>query len=84
MPFNDIDVGKKSGYETISFTSDGGFIVGGYCNYKSDEFPVFKSSGQVDSGKPILQKFPATVANAGAMSSAPTPEWTYICNDAVF
>ena len=47
LPTTQTNIGKKSGYETIAFTEDGGFIVGGYCKYTSEEFPFFKSSGQV-------------------------------------
>ena len=47
LPTTQSNIGKKAGYETIAFTSDGGFIVGGYCKYTAAEFPFFKSSGQV-------------------------------------
>ena len=51
LPTTQTNIGKKSGYETIAFTADGGFIVGGYCKYTSAEFPFFKSSGQVSKIK---------------------------------
>merc|ERR1712130_500781 len=64
MPLDDPDIGMKSGYESIAFTQDGGFIMSGFAHYTSDEFPYFKSSGQVDDGKPLLEKFSVDVANA--------------------
>ena len=82
MSVDDAAIGKRSGYESVAFTQDGGFVVAGYANYKNTEFPFFKSSGQVDSGNPLLEKFSASVANADSMDSAPTTEWTYICNGA--
>ena len=71
--------GLRSGYETIAFTQDGGFIVGGFAANPETEFPAFKSGGTVDSGKPMLQKFSAATASAATMASAPTPVWTYMC-----
>ena len=71
--------GFRSGYETIAFTQDGGFIVGGYGAATSTTFPHFKSGGTVDAAKPILQKFSAATASASTMASAPTPVWSYMC-----
>ena len=64
MPLDDPDIGMKSGYESIAFTRDGGFIVSGFAHYPSDEFPYFKSSAQVDDGKPLFEKYSAGVASA--------------------
>ena len=36
MPSNDSRIGRFSGYESIVFTSDGGFIAGGYANGEYD------------------------------------------------
>ena len=76
----DATFGVRSGYETIAFTQDGGFIVGGYSNHPWTEFPSFKSGGQLDNGTPILQKFSAATASAASMGTTPTPEWTYSCS----
>jgi len=68
-----------SGSETVAFTSDGGFIIGGYIDAEgsADEF-YFKSSGQA-YGIPFAAKVSAADA---AGSSAPSSfEWTY-SNDA--
>ena len=68
----------ESGAETVAFTSDGGFVIGGYLDNESDAAEqYFKSSGQVDgeNAKPFIAKVSA--ADAGG-SSAPTSfEWTY-------
>ena len=74
--------GLRSGYETIAFSEDGGFIVGGYGTSPDTTFPSFKSGGTVDEGQPILQKFSAATASASTMPSAPTPVWSYICQAA--
>ena len=74
--------GARSGYETIAFTQDGGFIVGGYGTAFDTAFPNFKSGGSVDEAYPILQKFSAATASASTMGSAPTPVWSYICQSA--
>ena len=56
LPLDDNTIGKKAGFETIAFTSDGGFVVGGYCRYSAQEFPFFKSSGQVEElSKTVLR-----------------------------
>merc|ERR1712037_110016 len=71
--------GTRSGFETIHFTSDGGFIVGGFSHRVDKEMPGFKSGGQVDQGRPVMHKFSAQVANSDSVSS-PTPVWTYSCD----
>ena len=71
--------GAKSGYETIAFTSDGGFVVGGFGGYTNGDFPTFKSGGQLDNGTPIMEKFDSTVASAASMPTAPTAVWTWVC-----
>ena len=71
---------SQSGYESIAFTSDGGFIAGGWGNHEGG-WPSFKSGGQVEFGVPIYQKFSAAVASqATAFGSPPTPEWTFKCD----
>ena len=86
MPSTDAYAGAKSGYESVEFTADGGFIAGGFADYQSDPsdpFPPFKSGGQIDGGIPIYEKFDATVATATTdFTTAPTPVWTYKCGDA--
>ena len=86
MPSTDAYAGAKSGYESVEFTADGGFIAGGFVEYQSDPsdpFPPFKSGGQVDGGIPIYEKFDANVATATTdFVTAPTPVWTYKCGDA--
>jgi hypothetical protein len=66
----------NAGLETVAFTSDGGFVVGGFTDSSlgiSDMY--FKSGGQVDEGIPFFGKISATDA---AASSAPTSwEWSY-------
>ena len=83
MPTNNSDglsKSKQSGYESIGFTKDGGFIVGGWADHEGG-FPSFKSGGQVDMGYPIFQKFGANVAKrTTAFASAPTPKWTFKCD----
>ena len=79
MPETEANMGNKSGYESIKFTSDGGFIVGGFANFDETGFPSFKSGGQVDRGNPIYQKFSKTVADATTMPTPPTPDWTWAC-----
>ena len=71
MPSNESGMGKFSGYESVVFTADGGFIAGGFANgeHGSMDELNYKSGGQVDSGNPIAQKFSASVANTGKQSS---------------
>ena len=83
MPTNESGMGKFSGYESVVFTADGGFVAGGFANGQHDSIDTlhYKSGGQVDSGNPIAQKFSAAVANTGKQSSplSATPEWTFQC-----
>ena len=83
MPSNESGIGKFSGYESVVFTADGGFVAGGFANGQHDSIDTlhYKSGGQVDSGNPIAQKFSASVANTGKQSSplSATPEWTFAC-----
>ena len=82
MPSTDAYASAKSGYESVEFTADGGFIAGGFVDYVG-QFPGFKSGGQIDGGIPIYEKFDATVASATTdFVTAPTPVWTYKCGDA--
>ena len=65
---------QNSGYESIVFTSDGGFIASGFTNApiegsNSNEGPMFKSSGQVEEGNPMIEKFPSSVANANQINA---------------
>ena len=34
MPINDALIGNAAGYESLQFTEDGGFVVGGFANYE--------------------------------------------------
>jgi len=71
---------SQSGYESIAFTADGGFVAGGWANHEGG-WPAFKSGGQVEFGTPIFQKFSASVATQStAFASPPTPEWTFNCD----
>jgi len=80
MPKDDPMMKTRSGYESVRFTEDGGFIAGGFARWQSEEFPFFKSSGQVDEGFPIMEKFSAAVANANTQfDQPPIPEWQYMC-----
>ena len=81
MPNENIS-GEKHGYESVEFTSDGGFIAGGFVK-RFGNMPGFKSGGGVDDGTPIFQKFSAEVAQATSeFETAPTPTWTFICGKA--
>jgi len=44
MPKDDPMMKTRSGYESVRFTEDGGFIAGRF-RWQSEEFPFFKSSG---------------------------------------
>jgi len=79
MSETEANMGPKSGYESVKFTSDGGFVVGGFANFDEDEFPSFKSGGQVDRGNPIFQKFSKATADATTMAAPPTAVWTWSC-----
>lgn len=76
------NAGTRSGFETVHFTADGGFIVGGFTDRAGTNFPGFKSGGQIDEGRPVLHKFSAALANASSASNNPTPEWSYNCGPA--
>ena len=76
---NNATFGANSAFETIAFTSDGGFVVGGYANGTESGFPNFKSGGQVEGGVPIMQKFAKNVAEAKKMNSRPQPSWSWGC-----
>ena len=78
FPETDAGMGNKSGFESIAFTADGGFIAGGFAN-RQGAFPFFKSAGAVDDGNPIMQKFSKATADATTMPTPPTPEWTWQC-----
>ena len=71
---------SQSGYESIAFTSDGGFIAGGWADHEGG-WPSFKSGGQVEFGIPIYQKFSAAVATqASTFATPPTSDWTFKCD----
>ena len=73
---------SQSGYESIAFTADGGFVAGGWADHEGG-WPSFKSGGQVDLGYPIFQKFsPSVAAQSTAFVTPPTPEWTFQCDAA--
>ena len=64
---------RNSGYESVVFTADGGFIVSGFTNNPWDigsatDGPMFKSGGQVEEGYPMIERFPSSVANANAIN----------------
>ena len=64
---------RNSGYESVVFTSDGGFIVSGFTNNPADINsatigPMFKSAGQVEEGYPLIEKFPPSIANANQIN----------------
>ena len=71
--------GTRSGYETVAFTADGGFIVGGFGKYEGDTFPPSKSGGQVEAGVPIIEKFSVDIANANSLTNNVLPEWSWAC-----
>ena len=81
MPMDNSDgMGSRSGWETVEFTSDGGFICGGGAQKNTEEFPGYKSGGQVDAARPMFQKFSAAVASQTTpMTTMPSAEWSYIC-----
>ena len=66
---------RHSGYESIVFTSDGGFIASGFTNYPGDvtkatDGPMFKSGGHVEEGYLIIEKFSSTVANSDSVNES--------------
>ena len=48
---NTAQSGQHSGYESIVFTEDGGFIAAGFANYQGEGMPAYKSGGQVDGAQ---------------------------------
>ena len=46
--------GPHSGYESIIFTEDGGFIAAGFANYQGTGMPAYKSGGQVDGAQVLF------------------------------
>lgn len=68
--------GYNSAFETVAFTSDGGFVVGGVLNTEdSMEELLFKSSGIITAGTPYMAKI--TAADAAASSAPSSFDWTY-------
>lgn len=75
--------GASSGAETVSFTSDGGFVVGGYINTLQPLSDInFKSGGQVSEATPFIGKISA--ADAAGSSTPASFEWTYTNTDAAY
>ena len=69
LPINDnLGTEKSSAYESVVFTSDGGFIASGVASYPFEgtaaQGPMFKSAGQIGEGQALIEKYPASVANA--------------------
>jgi len=55
--------GSASGAETVAFTSDGGFVVGGYLNTAIPLNEInFKSGGQIEEATPFVGKISAADA----------------------
>ena len=74
LPINDhLGTERSSAYESVVFTSDGGFVVSGVANYpfegSATEGPMFKSAGQIEEGNPLIEKYPASVANADQVNA---------------
>ena len=65
-----------AGVETVYFTSDGGFVIGGFVNSDSQiKDMLFKSGGMVEDGIPFIGKISASDAES---NEAPQGfEWTY-------
>ena len=83
MPTTDPLIGTAAGYESLQFTEDGGFVVGGFANYEGgEEFPFFKSSGSTDDANPFFEYFGPEVASATTLTTA-TPKWQYKCDPEV-
>ena len=84
LPSDDREIGFASGYESIQFTSDGGFIAGGWAKGDYLQMPSYKSGGQIDGGVPLAQKFGPDVAQASFLiSNNPKPQWTYVCGSSM-
>ena len=64
---------KSSAYESVVFTSDGGFVVSGVSNLpfggSPTQGPMFKSAGQIEEGTPLIEKYPASIANANQVNA---------------
>lgn len=72
----EMEHGTASGAETVAFTSDGGFVVGGFTDTTQALNELnFKSGGQVESATPFIGKISA--ADAAASSAPTTFAWTY-------
>lgn len=71
-----MNYGTGSGVETVAFTSDGGFVVGGYTG---DSTPIkemfFKSGGQLEAGAPFVGK--VSKADAEGTASPRSFAWTW-------
>jgi len=87
LPIND-DLGKSksSGYESIAFTSDGGFVASGFANYPFEggaaDGPMFKSAGQIEEGSPMIEKYSSSIADANEIDEndfvvGKNIEWRY-------
>ena len=63
-------MGTRSGIESIAFTKDGGFIVGGFSHKEDEEWPHYKSGGAIDSGIPLLIKYSKETADATSMANS--------------
>jgi len=62
--------------ETVAFTSDGGFVIGGSLNNPEPiKTMYFKSAGQVAEGSPFIAKVSA--ADAAGTSAPSSFEWEY-------
>lgn len=64
-----------AGFESIAFTSDGGLVASGFVGATLE--PHFKSSGQVEDGRPNVVKWSAT--QVAAASAPDLPAWSYTC-----
>lgn len=75
--------GQGSGLETAAFTSDGGFVVGGFVDAPGGIGDmVFKSGGIITDAKPFLAKISAASAAGSATPSG--FGWTYTEADPVY
>lgn len=62
--------------ETVAFTSDGGFVIGGSIKCKDCiDTMTFKSGGMMTDGSPFIAKVSA--ADAAATSAPSSFEWTF-------
>jgi len=69
---------SSNGVESVAFTSDGGFVVGGFVGSASpsSEF-TFKSGGQVEDGNPWVGKVSAADAAGSTTPASFAWEYTY-------